>query len=61
MRSVVMTVKNIKTKRTIVVASRRGQPIITKGFISIECGKNHMGCEKLSEAVLYKDFEWDGK
>ncbi len=56
-----MTVQNIKKQFKIRVPSKHGKPIITKGFIALQDGNNHMGCSKISESVLYKDFEWEGK
>ena len=51
-----MTVKNIKNHFKINIVSKRGKPIITKGFVAI-----HAGCDSISEEVLYKDFVWEGK
>ena len=56
-----MTVKNMKNGHKIEINSRRGKPILTRGFVHI-CGKHdHKGFRVISEDVLYKDFEWEGK
>ncbi len=56
-----MEIRSIHKGDIVNISSRRGKPIITKGFVTIQSGSSYMGCNSISEEVLYRDFEWKGK
>ena len=56
-----MIVKNIKSGYGISIGSRHNKPIITKGFVTITSKDDHKGFKVISEDVLYRYYEWEGK
>ncbi len=55
-----MKIRHMTKGYSITVSSKRGKPVISKGFVMIQ-GGNYMGCDSISEEVMHRDFKWDGK